>query len=105
MPAFQPQETLGFDNAQGEFCIFIDSDDYVEPHFLEKIIMQALRKETSAGSFVYCIGCNQGGRNSVKPQPAAFQEGNLLRQRIQREVLFHLGGVLIRRSFLQYVRI
>lgn len=87
---------VGLDNAQGEFCIFIDSDDYVEPHFLEKLLCK--QEETSA-DVVYC-GCNQGGRNSVKPQPATFQEGNLLRQRIQREVLFHLGGVLIRRSFL-----
>lgn len=87
---------VGLDNAQGEFCIFIDSDDRVEPHFLEKLLCK--QQETSA-NVVYC-GCNQGGRNCVKPQPATFQEGNLLRQRIQREVLFHLGGVLIRRAFL-----
>lgn len=87
---------VGLDNAQGEFCIFIDSDDHVAPQFLEKLLHK--QKETSA-NIVYC-GCNQGGKNCVRPQPAAFQDGNLLRQRIARELLFHLGGVLIRRDFL-----
>ncbi|MEO3988309.1 glycosyltransferase family 2 protein [Pseudocitrobacter cyperus] len=86
----------GFDHAQGEFCIFIDSDDHVAPDFLENLLTR--QAETQA-DVVYC-GCHQGGKKGVNLKPNKFQEGYLLAQRIQREMLFHLGGVLIRRTFL-----
>jgi len=86
----------GLDNARGEFCLFIDSDDFVDNHFIEKLL--ARQSETDA-DIVYC-GCNKEGKKGYTHKPETFFEGDLLIKRITREVLFHLGGVLIRKSFL-----
>lgn len=82
--------------ANGEFCIFIDSDDYVSPTFIEKLLMR--QSETNA-DLVYC-GFIRENPKSMAMLPTNFAEGNLLLQRIKREVLFHAGGVLIRRDIL-----
>ncbi|CBG89069.1 glycosyltransferase family 2 protein [Citrobacter rodentium] len=86
----------GMDNACGEFCIFIDSDDFVSPDFIEKLLS---RQEQTQADIVYC-GYHHGQRNGTHCKPEHFYEGNLLTRRIRREIIFHLGGVLIRRSLL-----
>lgn len=86
----------GLEQSEGEFVIFIDSDDYVDPTFIEKLLK---RQYKTGADFVYC-GFNREGKNRNTALPTHFMEGSILPKRINREVLFHTGGALIKKDFL-----
>lgn len=86
----------GLEQSEGEFVIFIDSDDYVAPTFIEKLIN---RQSETGANFIYC-GFNRESKNGTTALPTQFIEGNILLQRINRELLFHTGGALINKAFL-----
>lgn len=67
----------GIDNAKGEFCLFVDSDDFVESNLLEAVF-NALKKhaETDAVIFTmnYSDGLNKIPKGSrLKPNETVFE--------------------------------
>lgn len=88
---------FGIEHAQGEYTIHSDSDDWVEPDFLEALYNEAV---SAAADMVICDILIENGKKTVlrKEEPTAFDKESLIEDLICR---LQNGpcNKLIRRSF------
>lgn len=88
---------FGIEQAQGEYTIHADSDDWVEPDYLEALYNEAI---SAAADMVICDILIENGKKSLlrKEEPIAFDQESLLEDLICR---LQNGpcNKLIRRSF------
>lgn len=92
---------LGIDNAEGTFITFLDSDDELEPIFLET--MHSYIKSFE-GDLYYCgYYCRRQGKITAKV-PANFETvGDPLEYVLKGKMLASVSSWCIRRSFLQEI--
>ena len=88
---------FGIEQAQGEYTIHADSDDWVEPDYLEALYNEAV---SAAADMVICDILIENGKKTVlrKEEPTAFDKESLIEDLICR---LQNGpcNKLIRRSF------
>lgn len=88
---------FGIEQAQGEYTIHADSDDWVEPDYLEALYNEAV---SAAADIVICDILIENGKKTVlrKEEPTAFDKESLIEDLICR---LQNGpcNKLIRRSF------
>ncbi|TGK51911.1 glycosyltransferase family 2 protein [Leptospira kanakyensis] len=92
---------LGLKHALGEFVVFVDSDDILDPEFLNALISQAKTKEITASVVNFRFITQGEDKTSVKKiNYTVFDNLFLQEQFLKRKVTLIIPCMLIRRSFL-----
>lgn len=87
---------IGIQNARGEFICFLDSDDQLEPNFLSILIQNARENKVD----VQLCGYYKHYINNIDKQPKSCYESQLLLRYLSGDVSFHIGSMLIKKSFI-----
>ena len=85
----------GIDNSSGNYISFLDSDDYYDKFYLEKMYKK-IKEEN--GNICYC-GYNLTN-GSTRKNKTKFNSDNLLLDFILGKIKVHISCVLINREFL-----
>ena len=88
----------GLELAQGDYIAFLDSDDYWNPLFLEKMI-EKMESDPSYG-LVYSGYYKERKGKPAKKFGDLFIEKELLKARLENRQGWHLCAFLIRKSFI-----
>lgn len=88
---------LGLDNAQGEWITFVDSDDWLEPEFLERL-MAAPESDLVVGGCYRTSGKNEPLSDAHYPKDSV---AGFLEQNLDKLLLLTPWGKLYRRSFFE----
>ena len=89
---------IGLELAQGKYIAFLDSDDYWNPLFLEKMI-EKMESDPSYG-LVYSGYYKERKGKPAKKFGDLFIEKELLKARLENRQGWHLCAFLIRKSFI-----
>lgn len=87
---------IGIQNAQGEFICFLDSDDQFEPSFLSILIKEMKENKVD----VQLCGYYKHYVNNIDKQPKSYYDTQLLLRYLSEDISFHIGSMLIKKSFL-----
>lgn len=92
----------GIKAAKGEFISFLDDDDQYDPAFLDK--MYARHLETGANA-IYCGLHRYQGRDTgtYKSIDSNFAEGLILLDFLNKKVKFHVGGIFLKREYVEEI--
>ncbi len=91
----------GITYAEGEYICFLDSDDKLEPTFLETLVEKINQNKVD----VQLCGYYKHYANSVEKLPKSNDCQRILSQYLLGDMSFHIGSMLISKSFLDKVNI
>ena len=86
----------GIELSRGEFICFLDSDDYFENTYLEKMYEKVLKTKSD---ICYC-GYNIISPDSKSIKRTPFKDGNILVEYILGKINIHTTGWMIKRDLL-----
>lgn len=86
----------GIELSSGDFICFLDSDDYFDNTYLEKMY----EKITKTNNHVCYCGYNIVSPNSKSMKKTMFKNGDILREIILGKINVHTTGWMIKRDFL-----
>lgn len=89
---------IGIENAQGEFICFLDSDDQLEADFFPTLIKKIRKNNVD----VQLCGYYKHYKNSIDKQPSLYCNENFLVRYLSGDISFHIGSMIINRSFIDY---
>lgn len=87
----------GIDNAQGEYTIHADPDDWVEPTMLEELYSKAKSEDADMVICDYLLYANQNN-TYVSQKPASLRYDSLFKQYLGQELHGSLCNKLIKRN-------
>ena len=90
---------FGIQMSSGLYITFLDSDDYFEPQFIEKMY-ETITNLDYAYDFCY-TGYKILNQNGVRNIPTVFSNKDVLVRYIEEKIRFHTDSVLIKKDFLQ----
>lgn len=82
--------------AKGKYISFLDSDDYHDAEYLEKMINQIKMKDSDV---CYC-GFKTIANNIVQKTKTKFTGNNVLEKYILRHIIFNTNSVVLNREFV-----
>ncbi|HHR6031280.1 TPA: glycosyltransferase family 2 protein [Providencia alcalifaciens] len=91
----------GIEYADGEYLCFLDSDDKLEPTFLETLVEQINQHKVD----VQLCGYYKHYANMVEKLPKSNDCQRILSQYLLGDMSFHIGSMLISKSFLDKTNI
>jgi UDP-glucose:(glucosyl)LPS beta-1,3-glucosyltransferase len=92
---------IGIEYAEGEYLCFLDSDDKLEPTFLETLVEQINKNKVD----VQLCGYYKHYANAVEKLPKSSDCQRILSQYLLGDMSFHIGSMLISKSFLDKTNI
>ena len=87
---------MGMDNAQGDYIIHADPDDWVEPNMLEELYNEAVEKDADIVICDYWVN----NERIVKQQPSALDHLTILQELFQ-QLYGSCWNKLLKRSFYE----
>ncbi|MGL5954556.1 MAG: glycosyltransferase family 2 protein [Providencia rustigianii] len=92
---------IGIEYAEGEYLCFLDSDDKLEPTFLETLVEKINQNKVD----VQLCGYYKHYANTVEKLPKSNDCQRILSQYLLGDMSFHIGSMLISKSFLDKTNI
>lgn len=89
----------GLKEAKGEYVIFLDSDDVVSPHFLERLL-EHFDEKTNLSFCSYQYVKSQTPPDEEKREKVIFEKKELIEGFLKRTIAFVVPSMLFRKSFL-----
>ena len=88
----------GLDNAQGEYTIHADPDDWVEPDMLQELYTEAQRTNADMVICDFLQECANGKTQYIKQQPKALNSETVLQQLLFQQLHGSCWNKLVKRA-------